>query len=1279
MITSENFELFLSSLNFTLQGKNYSKVFTNGASLTVDFENKKLIYPDGLKINEQQTCNFSAAENFVVFECVHRLLEKGYAPESIELEPKWKLGHGASGGRADILVKDLQNNPLLIIECKTAGKELNRAWDKTRLDGGQLFSYVQQEKSVKFICLYASDFNGEKLSFNHYIITVADIQNEIEKDANKELKRLFYKDAQTVKQLYQVWKETYLLDYQQSGIFENDVQAYNIGKQKLTLNDLKQISDDEMKGKYNQFAEILRTQNVSSKESAFDKLINLFLCKIADEKQSRATGKELEFYWKGEYFDDYFSLLDRLQKLYKDGMGEFLGEKITYIDNKKITDGFVYFKQDKNATQDYILKLFKEQKYFTNSDFGFIDVHNDKLFYQNAVILLEVIRMWQNYQLTSEQQHQFLGNMFELFLDKGFKQSEGQFFTPIPICKFILQSLPLEKIVKTNPKPPKVMDYACGSGHFLTEYASQIKAFIDSTNSTELKKYYAAIYGVEKEYRLSKVAKISAFMYGQDEINVIYCDALNTIQQEISGKVVLVEDETIDILVANPPFAVDGFLTTLPADKRYDYTLFNDSMDAKSQNNIQCFFIERAMQLLKPNGIAAIIVPSSVLSNSDKTHVGSREILLKFFDIVALVELGSGTFGKTPTNTVVLFLRRKHKQPPESEQYFNRVNDWFSPIKDGDEVYNDRHFIERYCQHIGIPLEQYETLLNGKPSTELLTHEMFVDYQKQFDGSSDITKLKTQKFFKGFTPEQKQIELEKRFLIYLQTIEKDKLFYFVLAHENPQKVLVIKSPSDNKEQKAFLGYEWSGRKGDEGIKLTADSNGKHLTPLYDETNRDNPEKINALITQNFLGELTEIPDVLQPFASLVNLIDMLDFSRKDFDKTISLMEKKSSVEIESRWDLMKLENLMTIVRGASPRPIDKFLTNESNGINWIKIGDVKEGDKYITQTAEKITPEGAEKSRFVKEGDFILSNSMSSGRPYILKISGCIHDGWLLLSQFDNRLTPDYFYYLLSHYDGAKQQLSDNALGGIVKNLNIDRVKNIKIPLPPLDIQQQIVSECEVIDLEVEKAELTLKNSKTKINDLFTSESFTTKRLAEIALKVSDNVNPQEQEGDVDYIGLENIESETGRLVGDIKTAYSTIKSTKSCFKKYDVLYGKLRPNLNKVYLAERDGICSTDILVFRFESQEMAKFYAYYFLSKQFNNEVLKGVSGQQLPRTSWNYMQMIKIPVPDLATQQKLVSEIEVVEKQIDDAQKVIDGAANRKAAVLRKYLLDGCEKKA
>ena len=156
--------------------------------------------------------------------------------------------------------------------------------------------------------------------------------------------------------------------------------------------------------------------------------------------------------------------------------------------------------------------------------------------------------------------------------------------------------------------------------------------------------------------------------------------------------------------------------------------------------------------------------------------------------------------------------------------------------------------------------------------------------------------------------------------------------------------------------------------------------------------------------------------------------------------------------------------MATIVRGASPRPIKNFVTTEDDGVNWIKIGDVKPGSKYITETAEKITPDGARKSRFVKEGDFILSNSMSFGRPYILKTQGCIHDGWLAISDFEDYFIPDFLYHLLSsnHYQQIMRQKA--SFGGAVQNLNADIVRALELPVLDISKQKSIVSILDRLD-----------------------------------------------------------------------------------------------------------------------------------------------------------------------------------------------------------------------
>ena len=157
----------------------------------------------------------------------------------------------------------------------------------------------------------------------------------------------------------------------------------------------------------------------------------------------------------------------------------------------------------------------------------------------------------------------------------------------------------------------------------------------------------------------------------------------------------------------------------------------------------------------------------------------------------------------------------------------------------------------------------------------------------------------------------------------------------------------------------------------------------------------------------------------------------------------------------------KLGEVCKVQRGASPRPITKYLTDDKlNGIPWIKIGDTKVGEKYIEDTQERITQEGARKSRLLQKGDFVLSNSMSYGRPYILGISGCIHDGWASLSEISNSVLPDYLYYYLSSNE-VQHYWTGKINSGSVSNLNSEIIKQLPIPIPPLSEQARIV---EILD-----------------------------------------------------------------------------------------------------------------------------------------------------------------------------------------------------------------------
>ncbi|MDP1676691.1 MAG: restriction endonuclease subunit S [Bacteroidota bacterium] len=1269
MITIGNLRELLTSLNFENTGNIFSKYFINSDSeLKVDFGRELLIYPEGkgLIVNEHQTCNFSANENFVVFECVHRLLEKGYKPEHLELEPKWKIGHGASGGRADILIRDNSKKPLLLIECKTEGKEFKDAWKDTLVDGDQLFSYVQQIPDTEFLCLYTSDFTSAvDYSFTSFIISHKDNAKILED--NKSLKS--FDKAKNVKDRFLAWKDTYKLEFTTKGIFELNIQPYQIGKDKYTIEDLLPVDVKNKEGKYHEFRTILRKHNVSGRENAFDVLVNLFLCKIVDESQNP---KDLKFYWKGIAYDNYYDLIDRLQELYKIGMDKFLAQEIVYISNKEIDEAFWTVKQKRNATKQQIKEYFRKLKFFTNSDFSFIDVHNERLFYQNAKVLLEIVQMWQDLQLKTTDHNQFLGDMFEFFLDNGIKQSEGQFFTPLPICKFILMSLPIETIIKSQSEQPKAIDYACGAGHFLTELASQITPFVKLYRQSELSEFYKNIYGIEKEYRLSKVAKLSSFMYGHEGIEILHHDALGA-----HGKI---KESSFDILVANPPFSVEGFLDTLSEEERSKYILTETVSDIANNRNIQCFFLERAKQLLAPNGVAGIIIPSSVLNNSDGTHIATREILIQYFDIVALVELGSGTFGKTGTSTIVLFIRRKAQKPEPAKHYLDRVNDWFEGInKDKEsEVYQDLYLIKKYCDHIEVSFDTYLTLMNGYPSDKLLKQDIFKEYVKEFDASAETKNLKTKKYFKELTSKEKKSEIGNRFNIFLQKIEKDKLYHFILAYTNPQNVLIVKSPSDTKEQKNYLGYEWSAAKGSEGIKYNnGNTVDQIITPLFDPQNRNNVNKINYFVQQNYLnaGISNEFPESLKPFIDLVPLVDLLDFSRKDFTKTISVNPKKNII-IKTKWELVNMENVCKIVRGASPRPIDKYITKEKDGINWIKIGDVNVNDKYITQTGEKITIEGAKKSRLVKVGDFILSNSMSFGRPYILKISGCIHDGWLLMTDFRYDLDKNYLYEILS-FEDTQRQFIESAAGGVVKNLNIERVKSTRISIPPISVQKTIVKECKVIDLECEKAykniKLLRRKNEEKVKAWF-ANNYEMKKLDDLT-EIKNGGTPDTNNplfwtnGSIFWATLvdtkskylfstqrkitkEGLDNSSAQLL-PINTVIFSSRATIG-----EVTITKVETCTNQGY---KNFICNPDLLHYE---------YLYYVL-KNSVKEIEKLSSGMTYKEINTKSIKNFRIPTPALNVQKRLVQELETVEKQITVAEHIIQESLKRKQSIMRKYL--------
>ena len=242
-------------------------------------------------------------------------------------------------------------------------------------------------------------------------------------------------------------------------------------------------------------------------------------------------------------------------------------------------------------------------------------------------------------------------------------------------------------------------------------------------------------------------------------------------------------------------------------------------------------------------------------------------------------------------------------------------------------------------------------------------------------------------------------------------------------------------------------------------------------------------------------KLAEIPIPLPPLTVQREIVARLEKELGEADALAAkFKEIAENADAEFKAELdetfknvegekVRLGDVCEIQRGGSPRPIKKYLTDAADGLNWIKIGDVAADGKYIVSVEDKIKPSGLNKTRRVRSGDFLLSHSMRFGRPYILKIDGCIHDGWLVLHGFQDKFTEDYFYYLLRS-SLVQAQFDSLAHGSSVRNLNTGAVSVVEVTQTPIGAQQSIVSKLESAKLKCEKLKAAAERGRQAAEDL---------------------------------------------------------------------------------------------------------------------------------------------------------------------------------------------------
>lgn len=1227
----------------------FIKKYADNYAIEVDFEKQTFHFGGKIKVQNKDSQNITKPEDWVVLECVDKLLEKGYKPENIQLEKVWPAGHQNSG-RLDICVTREDGSEYLLIECKTYGKEFEKEFTRMKKDGGQLFTYFKFSNKADVIMLYASEFNGKKINYKNEIV-------KIEED---------YRTGD-VKDFYDKWSKL----TKDNGVFENWTNPYNFESKALTINDLEEIKQEDSSFIFNRFLEILRHNVVSDKGNAFNRIFTLFLCKIYDEKDKEDSDKELEFQWfespftyEGIYYekDTHVTFQIRLTDLYKKGMKAFLEKNVTDFSESEFNSRYSYLTEEQ---RNPILQEFRKVRLEKNNEFAIKDVYDEQSFYDNAIVVKEIVELLQGYKLRYTKKQQYLSDFFELLLTTGLKQESGQFFTPVPVAQFVIKSLPIDTIIKQkldngekDEYLPYIIDYAAGSGHFLTETMHEVQRIIDNNEfpnaKAEVKRFikqakeyhfdwaFDYVYGIEKDYRLVKVGKVGCYLHGDGLANVIHSDGLaNFEHKDYKGKLAIKDknfekdNKQFDIIVSNPPYSVSAFKNAARQFyKENDFELYDRLTDNSSE--IECLFIERTKQLLKDGGVAGIILPSSILSNTG-IYSKSREIILQYFDIVGITELGSNTFMATGTNTVTLFLRRRNNY--ESINLKIAVVKFFTNHQDVTLNGIEKPVI-KYINHVweGISFDDYISLLKKEPNKKITEHEIYKEYQKKLKAKND-----------------------KEFWTLLIERETDKLYYFIIAY--PQKVVLVKSGEKDAE-KRFLGYEFSNRRGSEGIHpMQRGKNIEDCTQLFDAEVFDNPAKASTYIYKAFAGDYDfEIDEAMQNNVSRHNLVDMMTFDRVEFEKNISLSVKKK-VKIESKWESKKLGEVCEIFAGGDV-PKDRFSKNENQEYNIPIYSNGIEKDGLYGYT---------DKPRVVEQCITISARgTIGFTKQRLIPFYPIVR---LLVLIPNKNLALVKFLELISN----EIEFEQYAVG--TPQLTVPQVSQYKIPLPPIDIQQKIVSEIEVLEAKEKKAKEEVEKQKEMIKNVISKTSGNLTSLSNITSKIGSGATPLGGEGSYKQSGISLIRSqniydneffEKGlAFIDDIQAE----KLKGVTVEKNDILFNITGASICRccivpeIYLPAR---VNQHVSIIRATEKALPKYVQTILVSEIYKNQLLEiGDGATSREAITKQQLEDFKIPLPPLSEQQKIVSEIEKIEAKINDLETEIAEIPKQKEAVLKKYL--------
>ena len=866
-----------------------------------------------------------------------------------------------------------------------------------------------------------------------------------------------------------------------------------------------------------------------------------------------------------------------------------------------------------------------------------------------------------------------MGDLFEQLLNQGFKQNEGQFFTPVPITRFIWKSLPLDSIVQDEAGAvhyPRVIDYACGAGHFLTEGFEEISdaaCQYDPTIEDDLGDadwVRDNLVGIEKDYRLARVSKVSSYMHGAGQSNVVFGDGLeNYPDKGIDSRT---DRGRFDILVANPPYSVAAFKPHL---KLHNNELKVLETISDSGSEIETLFVERAAQLVRPGGYAAIVLPTSILDKStSSSFMAARDVLLSSFEIVSIARFGSGTFAATGTNVAIMFLRRFDEIPPRNANALDFVDAVFERRK--LTGWRDESAFNAYLGTINIDGDTYRAFLAGEANwNEWANTRHFSVYCHLFESSKELKTLRKSKTWKA-ADKNSRLKAENE-LFYRHAHKEERKRLRVWGLVCGEQTLIINSPNTTKEIASFLGYKWSNRKGNEGIQ-PIDGEGV----LYSDNESDDTNSLSGIIRAWFSGEQVEPGDLAQ-YYYYAKTADFIDFDADKFDETLtiprSFYKPRSFAQGTVVKTLRDITSYVTNSVAQSSITTDTYVTTENM---------VKDRGGITTYSGELPASAGTA----YKKGDTLVSNI----RPYLQKIwladrdGACSKDVLVFRSINTDSLLPEFLHLLLWQKDFFDYDMSTFTGTGRPRG-DKDELLKYPIPVPTLSEQRALIDDFNRLTDEINSKRQQIAALKESVKSRFV-EMFRTKTHASWPIETIGNYSIEMHygtsakagaDGDYVYIRMNNITDDGILDLTDTKRITLKGQALENATVRYgDMLFNRTN-SIDKVgktcvFHQSETMVIAGYIVCVRFADHSSAEYVSGYLNSKE-GKRVLRNIAKGSVHQANISAADLAAIPIaiPPLSLQQEFADFAAEADKSQFALEQEVDALSAERDALLDRFL--------